>query len=66
MPGPNIPKFLNAMNCFGAESSLFMCKNPGWKRGINEECNKPNKNAGVFCYNNGKNIQLLFLSESIL
>ncbi|XP_033749618.1 deleted in malignant brain tumors 1 protein-like isoform X1 [Pecten maximus] len=52
LAGPPMPKFLTSMNCFGAEKSIFMCKNPGWKRGIESRCNNPNHNAGVFCYNN--------------
>lgn len=54
MAGPPMPKFLTSMNCFGAEKSIFMCKNPGWKQGIEARCDNPNHNAGVFCYNNGK------------
>lgn len=52
LPGPNVTKFLSSMNCFGSESSIFMCRNPGWKQNIPSDCYEPNRNAGVFCYNN--------------
>lgn len=41
------------MGCFGGESSIFMCRNPGWKKGIPSSCSRPKRDAGVFCYNNG-------------
>lgn len=54
LSGPNRPKVLSMMGCFGGESSIFMCRNPGWKKDIPSSCSRPNRDAGVFCYNNGK------------
>lgn len=45
---------MSSMGCFGGESSIFMCRNPGWQKNIDERCYEANRNAGVFCYNNGK------------
>ena len=44
---------MSSMGCYGSESSIFMCRNPGWKKNIDERCYEPNRNAGVFCYKNG-------------
>ncbi|XP_060571753.1 deleted in malignant brain tumors 1 protein-like isoform X2 [Ruditapes philippinarum] len=43
---------MSLMSCFGEESSIFMCRNPGWQKNIDERCYEANRNAGVFCYNN--------------
>jgi hypothetical protein len=56
LSGPNRPKVLSMMGCFGGESSIFMCRNPGWKKGIPSSCSRPNRDAGVFCYNNGRKL----------
>ncbi|XP_052276945.1 deleted in malignant brain tumors 1 protein-like isoform X3 [Dreissena polymorpha] len=42
---------MSSMGCYGGESSIFMCRNPGWQKNINEKCYEANRNAGVFCYN---------------
>ena len=47
---------MSSMGCYGGESSIFMCRNPGWQKNIDERCFEANRNAGVFCYNNGKNV----------
>ncbi|XP_052098351.1 deleted in malignant brain tumors 1 protein-like [Mytilus californianus] len=52
LEGPNRPKVLSRMGCFGGESSIFMCRNPGWKKDIPSSCSNPKRDAGVFCYNN--------------
>lgn len=44
---------MSSMGCYGGESSIFMCRNPGWQKNIDERCYEANRNAGVFCYNNG-------------
>lgn len=61
MGGPQSP-FLSSMNCYGSENSIFMCRNPGWKKSIPAECSLPNRNAGVFCYNHGKLIHYLTIA----
>ncbi|WAR00368.1 LOW QUALITY PROTEIN: DMBT1-like protein, partial [Mya arenaria] len=43
---------MSSMGCYGGESSIFMCRNPGWQKNIDERCFEANRNAGVFCYNN--------------
>lgn len=43
---------MSSMGCYGGESSIFMCRNPGWQKNIDERCYEANRNAGVFCYNN--------------
>lgn len=66
LPGPNVTKFLSSMNCFGSESSIFMCRNPGWKQNIPSDCYEPNRNAGVFCYNNGRYPTYLYSASACI
>ncbi|XP_052238674.1 scavenger receptor cysteine-rich domain superfamily protein-like [Dreissena polymorpha] len=43
---------ISSTDCGGSEFSIFMCRNSGWQKNINETCNDAHRIAGVVCYTN--------------